>query len=119
MGYCYVRSSKSKFLKNSTRIYRPSFRENKPKTLVFNDWKRAFSACFLKTGSINSGTDFRFDAYNPVFVKKDMGVYMMYLWREIYVNRFGKLDFTVHGKMESLLEFALCNRAIAELSLYL
>ncbi len=24
-----------------SHIYRPSFRENKPKTLVFNDWKRA------------------------------------------------------------------------------
>ncbi len=28
------------------RIYGPSFRENKPKTLVFFYWKRAFWACF-------------------------------------------------------------------------
>ncbi len=28
------------------RIYRPSFLENKPKTLVFNDWKLAYWACF-------------------------------------------------------------------------
>jgi hypothetical protein len=28
------------------RIYRPCFRENKPKTLVFNDLKRAFWAFF-------------------------------------------------------------------------
>jgi hypothetical protein len=28
------------------RNYRPSFRENKPKTLVFNDGIRAFWACF-------------------------------------------------------------------------
>ncbi len=28
------------------RNYRPSFRENKPKTLVLYDWKRAFWACF-------------------------------------------------------------------------
>ncbi len=28
------------------RIYRPSFRENKPETLVFNDWKRAFCTRF-------------------------------------------------------------------------
>jgi hypothetical protein len=28
------------------RIYRPSFRENKPKTLVFSHRKRAFWACF-------------------------------------------------------------------------
>ncbi len=27
-------------------IYRPSFRENKPKTLVLNDWKWWFWACF-------------------------------------------------------------------------
>ncbi len=30
----------------SARIYRTSFRENKPKTLVFNDWKRACFECF-------------------------------------------------------------------------
>ncbi len=29
-------------------IYRPSFRENKPKTLVLYDWKRAFWACFSR-----------------------------------------------------------------------
>ncbi len=33
---------------NSTcaRIYRPSFRENKPKKLIFNDLKLSFRACF-------------------------------------------------------------------------
>jgi hypothetical protein len=31
---------------SSARIYRASFRENKPKTLVFNYWKRAFWVCF-------------------------------------------------------------------------
>jgi hypothetical protein len=30
----------------SARNYRPSFHENKPKTLVLYDWKRAFWACF-------------------------------------------------------------------------
>ncbi len=30
----------------SALIYRPSFRENKPKTLVLYDWKRAYWACF-------------------------------------------------------------------------
>ncbi len=28
-------------LEDSARIYKPSFRENMPKTLVYNDWKRA------------------------------------------------------------------------------
>jgi hypothetical protein len=28
------------------KIYRPSFRENKPKKLAFDEWKRAFWACF-------------------------------------------------------------------------
>jgi hypothetical protein len=32
--------------KYSARIYRPSFCENKPKTLVFSHRKRAFWACF-------------------------------------------------------------------------
>jgi hypothetical protein len=30
----------------SARIYRPSFHENKPKTLAFSNRKRAFWACF-------------------------------------------------------------------------
>jgi hypothetical protein len=30
----------------SARIHRPSFRENKPKTLIFSHRKRAFWACF-------------------------------------------------------------------------
>jgi hypothetical protein len=28
------------------RIFRPSFRENKPKTLIFSHAKRAYFACF-------------------------------------------------------------------------
>ncbi len=35
------------------RIYRPGFRENKPKTFVFSHWKGAFWACFR---DMNSGT---------------------------------------------------------------
>ncbi len=31
------------------RIYRPNFRINKAKTLIFNDWKRVFWACFHET----------------------------------------------------------------------
>ncbi len=40
------RENKPKTLVFVARNYRPSFRENKPKTLIFNDWKRAFWACF-------------------------------------------------------------------------
>ena len=39
------------------RMYRPSFRENKPNMLVFNNGKRAFGLVFAKTGSINLGTE--------------------------------------------------------------
>ncbi len=48
-SYCtFVHSASSPNTQNYYRawIYRPSFSENKPKTLVFNDWKRAFMACF-------------------------------------------------------------------------
>jgi hypothetical protein len=48
-----------KFVPNSLSsagIYRSSFRENKLKTLIFNDSKRRFGLAFSKTGSINSGT---------------------------------------------------------------
>jgi len=37
------------------RIYRPSFRENKPKTLVSSDTKRAFWACFRENWVYNFG----------------------------------------------------------------
>ncbi len=40
----------------SARIYRPSFRENKPETLVFNEKNERIGLVFAKTGSINSGT---------------------------------------------------------------
>jgi hypothetical protein len=39
----------------SARIYRPSFSENKPKTLVFYDWKWAFWACFCENWVYNFG----------------------------------------------------------------
>jgi hypothetical protein len=51
------------FVNTGARIYRPSFHENKPKTLVFSHTKRGFLACFRENwvynfghGSINSGT---------------------------------------------------------------
>ncbi len=34
------------------RNYRPSFRENKPKTLVFYDWIRAFCARFHENAGL-------------------------------------------------------------------
>ncbi len=40
----------------SALIYRPSFRENKPNTLVFSNRKRANWACFAKTRSLNLDT---------------------------------------------------------------
>ncbi len=41
----------------SARIYRPSFHENKPKTLAFDHFKiKRFGLVFAKTGSINSDT---------------------------------------------------------------
>ncbi len=43
-------------LKNAgARIYRPSFRENKPITLVFSHTKRAFWACFRENWVYNFG----------------------------------------------------------------
>jgi hypothetical protein len=39
-------STRVSILDSSARIYRSSFRETKPKSLVFNDLKRAFCACF-------------------------------------------------------------------------
>jgi hypothetical protein len=40
---------------NSARIYRPSIRKNKPKTLVFSHRKRAFWACFREYWVYNFG----------------------------------------------------------------
>ncbi len=39
----------------SARIYRPSFHENKPKTLVFSHTKRALWACFHENWVYNFG----------------------------------------------------------------
>ncbi len=36
----------------SARNYRHNFRENKPKTLVFNDWIRAFWVCFHENAGL-------------------------------------------------------------------
>jgi hypothetical protein len=36
----------------SARNYTPSFRENKPKTLVFNDWIRAFWTCLHENAGL-------------------------------------------------------------------
>jgi hypothetical protein len=38
---------------SSVRIYRPRFRENKPKTLVFSHKKRVFWACFRENRVYN------------------------------------------------------------------
>ncbi len=52
--YTYTERGKTKWKKRSVtflscvRIYRPSFRENKPKLLVFSHWKWSFSACFCE-----------------------------------------------------------------------
>jgi hypothetical protein len=40
---------------SSARIYRPSFPENNPKTLVFSHTKRAFSPCFRENWVYNFG----------------------------------------------------------------
>jgi hypothetical protein len=42
-------------IESSAQIYRPSFPENKPKTLVFSHTKRAFSACFRENWVYNFG----------------------------------------------------------------
>jgi hypothetical protein len=42
----------SQWVLYSVRNYRPSFRVNKPKTLVLNDWIRAFWACFHENAGL-------------------------------------------------------------------
>ncbi len=42
-------------IRTHARIYRPSFNENKPKTLVFSHTKRAFQACFRENWVYNFG----------------------------------------------------------------
>jgi hypothetical protein len=41
-----VKGSEPEVNYTRARNYRPSFRENKPNTLVLYDWKRSFWACF-------------------------------------------------------------------------
>jgi hypothetical protein len=56
----------------------------------------------IKSRSPNSErSGLRFETGNPVFVKRDMGVYMVDLLEEI-CKPVLKLDFTAHGVIESL-----------------
>ncbi len=54
----------------SARIYRPSFHENKPKTLVFSHTKRAFWACFRENWVYNFGHRERLSNYQPLEGKR-------------------------------------------------
>jgi hypothetical protein len=47
------------------RNYRPNIRENKPKTLLFYDWKRAFWACFREYSWV-----YKFGHWAPLKVYK-------------------------------------------------
>jgi hypothetical protein len=55
--YFPVFSQKSIPPYSCARIYRPSFHENKPKTLVSVIQNAHFGLVFTKTGSINLGTE--------------------------------------------------------------
>ncbi len=57
--------------------------------------------CILSSNSERS--DLRFEAWKPVFVKRDMRVWVISRERPVL-----KLDFSAHGIMESLSEFGLC-----------
>ncbi len=51
-------------------------------------------------------SDLWFEAWKPVFVKRDMEDYMINLPREIF-KKVIKLDFTTHGIIDYLSEFGL------------
>ncbi len=55
---------------SSARIYRPSFRENKPKTLVSATQNEHIGLVFPKTRSINSGTDIFEPAPVPKYLRR-------------------------------------------------
>ncbi len=59
-----ISSAESKTI-SSARIYRPSFHENKPKTLISLNRKRGFWLVFAKTGSIISGTELKIFPNKP------------------------------------------------------
>ncbi len=55
----------------SARNYRPSFRENKPKTLVFNDWIEHFGLVFTNTRVYKFGhRQVKVNEIVPLTVKK-------------------------------------------------
>ncbi len=53
------------FNESSARMYRPSFHENKPKTLVFSHTKRPFWACFHENWVYNFGH--RYDINGAIY----------------------------------------------------
>ncbi len=63
-----------------TRDYSPSFRENKTKTLVYKDWKRAFWACNRKNWVYKLGHCTL--AYCPSLLLA--GVYFKLIWCDVF-----------------------------------
>jgi hypothetical protein len=65
----------------SENIYRPSFCENKPKTLVFYNWKRAFWACFRENWVYKFGHAAFFSKGGETLWGHNTRVYFWWIWK--------------------------------------
>ncbi len=84
----------------SARNYRPSFRENKPRTLVLHDWKRAFWACFRENWV------YKFGHWSTSRLKYSP-----------QVDIFCILQTTLEWVIRSCVRVSMCNKSIFLLTL--
>ncbi len=76
------------FTARGARIYRPSFRENKPKLLVFSHTKRAFWTCFRENWVYNF--DHRKESYRKVSFIYSKIVWKFCLYSQICCSLFSQ-----------------------------
>ncbi len=76
-------------VRHRARIYRPSFREYKPKTLVCYDWKRAFWPCF------RDNWGYKFGHRNRAYFCKNI-FYFIYFYCECHGTASGKISTRNH-----------------------
>ncbi len=83
----FAPSTRSKERELCARNYRPSLPENKPKTLVFNDWKRVFWACF------HENEVYKFRHWKGIRCKVLLGTKSSFMMKHSRISSHGRKPF--------------------------
>ncbi len=89
------------------RIHRPSFRENKPKTLVYSPWQRAFCSCFRENWVYKFGHRIHSD---PDPERQTLPSWKVELSHEImgHLRKYGYKTYPRRYNYKSLFEMLEC-----------